>query len=170
MSEQNLELAALGQTIRQLRQQRGMTRAELAAAAAAGVDEPYLEALEAGRPVVLDAQSPQAASVVFGRRLRELRAEHGLSQDQLAERTGMHPTAIGRLERGVRDHGSRRSSASLTAWVFSLGRCSTGQTTLRRRRLSPKRQPAQPWQLARYRPKEARRAPEAVALASAQER
>jgi transcriptional regulator with XRE-family HTH domain len=102
MSERDLELAALGQAIRQQRQQRGMTPAELAAAA--GVDEPYLEALEAGRPVALiDAQSPQAASVAFGRRLRELRAEHGLSQDQLAERTGMHPTAIGRLERGVRE-------------------------------------------------------------------
>jgi transcriptional regulator with XRE-family HTH domain len=102
MSERSLELAALGQAIRQIREQRGMTPTELAAAA--GVDEPYLEAIEAGRPVVpIDVQSTQAASVAFGRRLRELRAEHGLSQDQLAERTGMHPTAIGRLERGVRE-------------------------------------------------------------------
>jgi transcriptional regulator with XRE-family HTH domain len=102
MSERDLELAALGQAIRQQREQGGMTPAELAAAA--GVDGPYLEALEAGRPVVLiDAQSREAASVAFGRRLRKLRAEHGLSQDQLAERAGMRSTVIGRLERGVRE-------------------------------------------------------------------
>ncbi len=41
--------------------------------------------------------------VAFGKRLRELRTEHGLSQDDLARRTGVHPTAIGRLERGGRE-------------------------------------------------------------------
>jgi transcriptional regulator with XRE-family HTH domain len=41
--------------------------------------------------------------VAFGQRLRELRTEHGLSQDDLAGRTGVHPTAIGRLERGGRE-------------------------------------------------------------------
>jgi len=41
--------------------------------------------------------------VAFGQRLRELRTEHGLSQDDLARRTGVHPTAIGRLERGGRE-------------------------------------------------------------------
>ncbi len=40
---------------------------------------------------------------VFGQRLRELRAERGISQDQLARRTGIHPTAIGRFERGARE-------------------------------------------------------------------
>ena len=39
----------------------------------------------------------------FGRRMRELRAEHGLSQDDLARATGIHATAIGRLERGSRE-------------------------------------------------------------------
>lgn len=39
----------------------------------------------------------------FGRRLRELRAEHGVSQDILARRTDIHPTAIGRFERGARE-------------------------------------------------------------------
>ncbi|HTC60617.1 MAG TPA: helix-turn-helix transcriptional regulator [Solirubrobacteraceae bacterium] len=48
-------------------------------------------------------QDPRAASVAFGKRLRELRAEHGLSQDDLADRTDVHPTAIGRLERGSRE-------------------------------------------------------------------
>ena len=43
------------------------------------------------------------ATVAFGQRLRELRAEHGVSQDQLAYWTGIHPTAIGRFERGDRE-------------------------------------------------------------------
>jgi transcriptional regulator with XRE-family HTH domain len=42
-------------------------------------------------------------TVAFGQRLRALRAERGISQDTLAERTGIHPTAIGRLERGTRE-------------------------------------------------------------------
>jgi transcriptional regulator with XRE-family HTH domain len=48
-------------------------------------------------------QDPHRASVAFGQRLRELRAEHGLSQDDLAHRTDVHSTAIGRLERGSRE-------------------------------------------------------------------
>ena len=39
----------------------------------------------------------------FGRRLRELRDEHGVSQDMLSRRTGIHATAIGRFERGDRE-------------------------------------------------------------------
>ena len=46
---------------------------------------------------------PHAASVAFGQRLRELRAERGVSQDDLADKTDVHPTAIGRLERGKRE-------------------------------------------------------------------
>jgi transcriptional regulator with XRE-family HTH domain len=48
-------------------------------------------------------ENPRAASIAFGQRLRELRAEHGLSQDDLADKTDVHPTAIGRLERGSRE-------------------------------------------------------------------
>ncbi|HXA54921.1 MAG TPA: helix-turn-helix transcriptional regulator [Solirubrobacteraceae bacterium] len=44
-----------------------------------------------------------AASVAFGRRLRELRRVHGLSQEELADRTDMRSNAIGRLERGSRE-------------------------------------------------------------------
>ena len=42
-------------------------------------------------------------SIAFGQRLRELRAEGRVSQDQLAHRTGIHSTAIGRMERGARE-------------------------------------------------------------------
>jgi transcriptional regulator with XRE-family HTH domain len=58
--------------------------------------------VEHGRVDHLD-QDPRAASIAFGLRLRELRAEHGLSQDDLAHRTDVHSTAIGRLERGSRE-------------------------------------------------------------------
>jgi transcriptional regulator with XRE-family HTH domain len=46
---------------------------------------------------------PYAARRAFGRRMRDLRTEHGVSQDTLALRTGIHATAIGRLERGSRE-------------------------------------------------------------------
>lgn len=39
----------------------------------------------------------------FGRNLRGSRAAAGLSQEQLADRSGLHATEISRLERGVRD-------------------------------------------------------------------
>ena len=39
----------------------------------------------------------------FGRRLRELRDEHGVSQYKLSRRTGIHETAIRRFERGERE-------------------------------------------------------------------
>lgn len=41
--------------------------------------------------------------IAFGRRLRRVRAERGLSQDDLACRTGLHTTAISRFERGLRE-------------------------------------------------------------------
>jgi transcriptional regulator with XRE-family HTH domain len=50
----------------------------------------------------LDEDS-EAASAAFGRRLRALRAEHNVSQDELARLTDVHSTAIGRLERGKRE-------------------------------------------------------------------
>lgn len=46
---------------------------------------------------------PQRASRAFGERLRELRVERGVSQDELAGVTDVHSTAIGRLERGARE-------------------------------------------------------------------
>lgn len=45
----------------------------------------------------------QQASAAFGQRLRELRTQHGLTQEDVGRRTGLHATAIGRLERGKRE-------------------------------------------------------------------
>lgn len=37
----------------------------------------------------------------LGRRIRELRGERGLSQEQLAERAGLHPKHMPRIEGGL---------------------------------------------------------------------
>jgi DNA-binding XRE family transcriptional regulator len=48
-------------------------------------------------------EDPDQASKAFGRRVRELRAREGLSQDGLAHTSGIHLTSIGRIERGGRE-------------------------------------------------------------------
>jgi DNA-binding XRE family transcriptional regulator len=48
-------------------------------------------------------EDPDRASRAFGRRVRELRAREGLSQDGLAHTSGIHLTSIGRIERGGRE-------------------------------------------------------------------
>jgi transcriptional regulator with XRE-family HTH domain len=56
---------------------------------------------------VSDRRSPKGspALVAFGRRLASLRAERGLTQEQLAHEAGLHRTVVGYIERGQRDVG-----------------------------------------------------------------
>lgn len=49
----------------------------------------------------------------FGKRIRQLRTTHNLSQEQLAERTGFHRNYIGMIERG------ERNPALLNIYVFA---------------------------------------------------
>lgn len=48
-------------------------------------------------------QDPAKASKAFGNRVKEVRAQKGLSQDDLSRATDVHSTAIGRMERGSRE-------------------------------------------------------------------
>jgi transcriptional regulator with XRE-family HTH domain len=47
-------------------------------------------------------QPPSKATIEFGRRVRQLREQQGLSQEALAARCGVHWTFLGQVERGQR--------------------------------------------------------------------
>lgn len=50
-------------------------------------------------------RDPTDASAAFGKRLRELRAQRGITQEDLAREANLHPVQIGRVERGLRAPG-----------------------------------------------------------------
>jgi len=116
-------LIALGRAIREVRDERSMDADDLAAAT--GIERKRLDAIEAGQsdppydvllalargldiePAVLVSRAGSTTTgskgSPFGRRLRELRREHDVSQDRLAHITGFHRTTISKLELGERD-------------------------------------------------------------------
>jgi transcriptional regulator with XRE-family HTH domain len=57
-----------------------------------------------GCPVVAarDREFEKQVAEAFGQRVRELRLEQGMTQEQLAEAAGLHPTFISNVERGYR--------------------------------------------------------------------
>ncbi|MBV7329218.1 helix-turn-helix domain-containing protein [Chloroflexi bacterium TSY] len=56
----------------------------------------------------------------FGHRIRVLRKERGLSQEQLAERSGLDRTYISGIERGVRNVALRNIEALAQALNVSI--------------------------------------------------
>jgi transcriptional regulator with XRE-family HTH domain len=51
----------------------------------------------------MDPQKMKSVLIQVGRRIRELRMEAGLTQEELAERADLHPTYLGGVERGERN-------------------------------------------------------------------
>jgi transcriptional regulator with XRE-family HTH domain len=59
--------------------------------------------------------APEQDQLILGRALRALRKQAGITQEQLAERLGVDPTFVGRLERGQRGAHWRTIRRILTA-------------------------------------------------------
>ena len=56
----------------------------------------------------------------FGQRIRELRLRKGLSQEELAFRTGVHRTYLGGIERGERNPALKNIAAIAKALNITL--------------------------------------------------
>lgn len=52
-----------------------------------------------------EVAAPTSDQLAFGRAVRELRKERGVSQEELADEIGLHRTYIGSIERGERNVG-----------------------------------------------------------------
>lgn len=81
------------------------------------VDEPADWRRRRGRLRLVTPGWDRAYKVAVGRRLRELREEHGLGQAELARRAGLSPAALCLLEQG----GSQPLPATQRALAEALG-------------------------------------------------
>jgi transcriptional regulator with XRE-family HTH domain len=64
---------------------------------------------------------PTTELIRFGRRLRALREEHGMSQERLAEFAGLHRTYISLVERGHRNISLRTMAKLAIALKTTIG-------------------------------------------------
>ena len=62
----------------------------------------------------------------FGSRVRRARQDAGISQEQLADRAGLHRTYVGSVERGERNIGLLNIFILATALDTDAGRFVTG--------------------------------------------
>jgi transcriptional regulator with XRE-family HTH domain len=63
----------------------------------------------------------------FGKRVRSLRERAGLSQEQLAEKAGIHRTYLGGVERGERNLGLKNVYRIAEALGVSVAELFTGE-------------------------------------------
>ena len=62
----------------------------------------------------------------FGHRLKAIRSERGLTQEKLAELSGLHRTYVGAVERGERNISLKNIHALAVALDVSLSELLTG--------------------------------------------
>jgi transcriptional regulator with XRE-family HTH domain len=63
-----------------------------------------------------------SAKVSLGKRLKALRAEHGLTQERLADASGLHVTYIAGIESGRRNPSLNSLSALAQGFGISLSK------------------------------------------------
>ncbi len=73
-----------------------------------------------------DAYVQKDLPAAFGRRIRELRAKLGLSQEAFADRCGLHRTYVGGIERGERNPSLVNIGRMAVALNVSLNQLFTG--------------------------------------------
>ena len=66
-------------------------------------------------PTTAPARRPSWTTALDGPRLRQLRRQHGLSQERLASQAGLSLTTVTRLERQIRPACRGRTLARLAA-------------------------------------------------------
>ena len=128
------ETTPLGRELRRLRQERGLTLQQLALRSGCGeknigqyergkahppsrVVAALAEALEVSREQLARLLPLQPETTPFGRELKRLRRERGLTLGELATRSGLSPASISSYEQGR----NRPRAASLAALARALG-------------------------------------------------
>jgi transcriptional regulator with XRE-family HTH domain len=99
-------LVALGLTVIEAREQKGMSPSELAEAS--GIPLRSLERIEAGEPdpdadATTDRATPDHDLIALGRMVRAVREQKGMSLTELAEAVGFKRRRLVRIEAGELD-------------------------------------------------------------------